>query len=133
MLTLAGCGGGGGDSYYIPPVQDKNDTVIIDNYIGAGTVSDSFKIFGNGFVPVFGSSWTYYKMLHKGNDNCTYKVIFPVHVTNVVLTDDELVDINFTWKNNVMIYEANTSALIDCYSLADGEIEVYTDCFDEIR
>jgi hypothetical protein len=103
------------------------------NYVGKGTSYDPYLLFANGQVNVKGETWTYYKIQNNFNSNCTYRIIFPVHVTSSYLYDEQKIELPRTYDKGAYIVDSNKSIFMDLYSVADGFIEIYSECWVETR
>ena len=120
LLLLTGC-------------NSSSQTKAPVTYLGEGTISDNYKIYENGLIPVHEGDWTYYEITSVNNTNCTYRLSVPIYVTNCYIYDDDYNPITYRWDSNLVMFDVNSSVYFDCYSLLDGEIELYSDCFEERR
>ena len=160
-MTMIGCNGSStsidenstqvNTEVHTPPVYVSNDfnvTIImptedssssgsssssVSNYVGSGASYNVFRVYANGTVPVIEDSWTYYKIQNNFNSNCTYRIVLPVNVSTVYIYDENKLEHPKLFSKGAYVFDSNKSLYMDLYSVANSEIEIFTDCWLEYR
>ena len=138
MVSFQGCGS---DSTtvvnYEPPVSSSSSSSSVSplplpdtptNYVGTGNSYSPFMPYANGEVPLY-EGWTYYSFVFVTGAMCTYQVLLPNIVTNAYLVDGNLTSYPYTFTENRMIFQADAQLSMDLYSLENGDVEVFSDCY----